>query len=370
MMEKTQDYYQILGITRDANLKTIKDAYRKLAKQYHPDVNQDPDAERQFKAINQAYEILSDPQSRAIYDQGGYGGLNNNFGQSGFWQQGGNWFDDVIKQFFTHGGEVNNRTHWQFKPTNGANRTMVLKIDFNQSVLGSTLNFKFKYESWCTACKGSGAKDQNSWQQCHHCQGQKVVVQRFASPFGLVEQEVGCNQCHGQGKIIKHKCNQCHGKTVEWFQKEASLQLPPGVERFSQFSFENYGHLGTNGGKNGDLVVVIEIANHPYYQRDDNNLILKMPVSVFDIWAAKTISVPTFYGDYQLKCNPDWDYHEVVKIKNYGIRKPNAKAGDLHLIIEPYLPKLAKKAQQVVQQLNFDDDKMQKWQKQVYKSLS
>lgn len=369
MMEKRQDYYQILGVARDANLDTIKKAYRKLAKQYHPDVNKAPDAEAQFKAINQAYEVLSDPQSRRIYDRGGH---NNHyeFDSSRFWQPGGNWFDNIIEQIFGHGGEVNNRGHWQFKPTNGANRTMMLKIDFKQSVLGATVNFKFKYESWCPACKGTGAKDQSSWQQCKHCQGQKVIVERFASPFGLVEQEIECNHCQGQGKTIKHKCNQCHGKTVEWFEKEASLKLAPGVERFSEFSFENYGHLGTNGGKNGALVVVIEIADHPYYHRDGNNLILKMPVSVFDLWAAKTISVPTFYGDYQLKCDPDWDYHQVVKIKNYGIRKPNAKAGDLHLIIEPYLPKLTKKAQQIVQQLNFDDDKMQKWQKQVHKSLS
>lgn len=365
-MTKANDYYQILGVARDATNEEIKSAYRKLAKQYHPDLNKAADAEAKFKAINEAYEVLSDPQKRKNYDQYGsangaqHNGFDNWFNgrgfefdrKSAFNHFEGSWFEKVFNPFSGFGSEHRSQPNVQVKTIN---------ISFLDSILGTTYDLKVDQVEICSECNGVGTLDNNDLVMCSQCQGRQVVIQSIATPFGILENEIICSHCKGRGKFIKNPCKKCKTQGEIVSQKHLSIKIPAGVKDQQQ--------LVVNLAK-GQILLNINVEKHHHYQRQGIDLYLDLPVNVFDIINCATIDVPTPYGHIKEQLKADLNHDDVIIIKHHGIRTQWRK-GHLYLKLKLYLPPLNPKNLTNLRQIgqNFSDPKgTKKWIEAVEKN--
>lgn len=364
-MTKANDYYQILGVARDATNEEIKSAYRKLAKQYHPDLNKAADAEAKFKAINEAYEVLSDPQKRKNYDQYGSADGHQNFGFDNWFSRGGfefdrksafnhfegGWFEKVFNQFSGF-SDHQSRPNVQVKTIN---------ISFLASVLGTTYDLKVDQVEICSECQGIGTLNKNDLVTCFQCQGRQVVIQSITTPFGILENEMLCSHCKGKGKFIKNPCKKCKAQGEIVTQKQLSIKIPAGVKDQQQ--------LIVNLAK-GQIVLTINVEKHRYYQRQGIDLYLDLPVNVFDIINCATIDVPTPYGHIKEQLRADLNDGDVIIIKHHGIHTQWRK-GHLYLKLKLYLPPLNVKDLSNLRQIgqNFSDPKgAKKWIEAVEKN--
>lgn len=333
-MAAKKDYYEILGVNKDASSEDIKKSYRKLAMKYHPDRNPDnPKAEEQFKEAKEAYEMLSDDQKRAAYDQYGHAGVDPSMGggAGGFSGAGfGDAFGDIFGDIFGGGARGQRSNVYR-----GADLRYNMEISLEEAAKGTETKIRIPVQASCETCKGSGAKPGKSPVTCTTCNGHGQV--RMQQGFFSVQQT--CPKCHGTGKIIKEddKCNTCHGAGRVKQNKTLSVKIPAGVDEGDRIRLSGEGEAGVNGGPTGDLYVVVHLKEHEIFQRDGGNLHCEMPISFSTAALGGEIEVPTLGGSAKMKIPAETQTGAVFRLRGKGI-KPlrSSDQGDLmvHVVVE------------------------------------
>ena len=299
-----RDYYDVLGVGKDASEADIKKAYRKLSKKYHPDINKAPDAEAKFKEVNEAYETLSDSQKRASYDQFGKAGMDgaggNPFG--GGYSQGGDYggfgdFGDIFSQFFGGGSRAANPN----APRQGEDLQYRMDLKFEEAIFGKETKITYSRNATCHTCDGSGAKPGTSPVTCPKCQGTGFVEVEQQSPLGRIRSRQACDRCGGKGKIIENPCETCHGTGKERQSHEIKVTVPAGVEDGQQMRLEGQGEAGEIGGPYGDLYIVFRVKPSDKYQRDGTEIYISIPITFPQATLGDEIKVDTVHGPVSLK---------------------------------------------------------------------
>lgn len=327
-----RDYYEVLGVGKDASPDDIKKAYRKLARQYHPDVNKAADAEEKFKEVKEAYDVLADDQKRARYDQFGHADPNQGFGGMGGQDFGG--FGDIFDMFFGGGARRNPNA-----PQRGNDLQYTLTIEFKEAVFGKKTEIHIPRTETCDTCHGSGAKPGTHPDTCSVCHGtgQQEVVQNTA--FGRIVNRRICSACQGQGKIIKDKCGTCHGTGKVKRQRTISLNIPAGVDDGAQLRVSGEGEAGTRGGPSGDLYVVIRVKPHDFFEREGDDIYCEVPLTFAQAALGDEIEIPTLTEKVKLRIPPGTQTDTYFRLKGKGVpRLRGYGQGDQHVKVVVVTP--------------------------------
>lgn len=329
-MADKQDYYETLGVSRNATEAEIKKAYRRLAMKYHPDRNtSDKNAEEKFKEVQEAYEVLSDERKRTAYDQFGHAGVDPNagmgagggFGHGGF----GDIFDSVFGDIFggTAGGRAGRGGPRVYR---GADLRYDLDLKLEEAVAGTSIKIRVPKLVSCQECHGSGAKKGSSPATCPTCGGQGQVRMQQ----GIFSLQQTCPQCRGNGKIIKDPCSVCHGQGRVRETKTISVKIPPGVDVGDRIRLTGEGEAGENGGPPGDLYVHVNVLEHPIFQRDGTNLYCDVPISFAVAVLGGELEIPTLEGRVKLRIPPETQSGKVFRLRGKGVRSVRTSSkGDL-----------------------------------------
>ena len=350
-----RDFYEVLGISKTASADEIKRAYRKKAKQYHPDICKEPDAEEKFKEVQEAYEVLSDDNKRAAYDRYGHAAFEQGAGGAGAGGFGGFGFEDVdlgdiFGSFFGGGGSRRQR---QNGPRRGDDHLMRLEIDFMDAINGIKKDIKVTYDAECSHCHGSGAKTPNDVQTCSHCNGTGTVSKQQQSPFGTFVTQTTCPHCNGTGKEIKVKCPDCHGKGYINKTVTVQLDIPAGINDGQQLRVAGKGGRGANGGPNGDLFVEIRVRNNTHFVREGRNIHMTIPISSIDATLGCEVDVPTVQGDVKVKIPAGTQSGTTLRLKGKGVKDLRGSGyGDQMVKVDVKIPtKLSSKEKSLYEQL-------------------
>tara|TARA_B100000700_G_scaffold331319_1_gene463131 strand:- start:1525 stop:2658 length:1134 start_codon:yes stop_codon:yes gene_type:complete len=335
------DYYNILGVSRDADGETLKRAYRNMARKYHPDINKEPGAEERFKEIGRAYEVLSDSDSRARYDQFGEAGLGGAAGMPDMGDMGG--FADLFETFFSGfgGGPSSSGRSQRRGPQQGEDLRYDLNIEFNQAVFGKEKEIKIPHLETCQNCKGSGAKAGTGPTSCSTCGGAGQVRRATRTPFGNFTQVAECPSCAGVGQVISDPCGTCNGKGVKQVRKKLLINIPAGVDTGTRLRVSGEGNAGPRGGPAGDLYVFLKVRNHPSLRRDGITIHSEINVSYLQAILGDKVEVDTVEGPAELEIPSGTQPNTVLMLENKGIPKlgnPVAR-GDQSIVIKVSLPK-------------------------------
>ena len=345
MAEQKREYYEVLGVDKNADDATIKKAYRQLAKKYHPDMNPgDKEAEVKFKEASEAYAVLSDPDKRRQYDQfghaafeGGAGGGAGGFG--GFDFNGadmGDIFGDIFGDLFggSRGRRANNG------PMQGANLRTQVRVTFEEAVFGCEKEIELTLKDECGSCHGTGAKPGTSPVTCPKCGGKGQVVYTQQSMFGMVQNVRPCPDCNGTGKIIKEKCPDCYGTGYIASKKKISVSIPAGIDNGQSIRLRGKGEPGVNGGPRGDLLVEVIVARHPIFQRQDMNIYSTAPISFATAALGGTVRIKTVDGEveYDVKAGTQTDTRVRLKGKGVPSLRNKSTRGDHYVTLVVQVP--------------------------------
>lgn len=314
-MAEKRDYYEVLGIDRNATNEDIKKAFRNLAFKYHPDRNHEPGAEEKFKEINEAQEVLSDPQKRAAYDRYGHAaGGNGGFTNQGFdgFNMGG--LGDIFEAFF--GGTA---TSTRQAPQRGADLLHRVTISLEEASFGTEKEFTINRTEHCSVCQGIGCKPGTQPQRCPECNGSGQVRRVHQSMFGRFANVTPCTRCRGEGKIITEPCTQCRGTGRERHQRNLSVKIPGGVDDGSRIRLSSEGEAGMRGGSNGDVYIDITVSEHKLFLREEDNLIYELPVNFVQASLGTELEVPTIDGTAKLKVPSGSQNGAVFRLKGKGV---------------------------------------------------
>lgn len=338
-MANKRDYYEVLGLQKGASDDEIKKAYRKMAKKYHPDVNKEPDAAEKFKEVNEAYEVLSDAQKRATYDQFGHAGMDGAFGGAGGFSGGdfsGFGFDDILNSFF--GGGMGGGSRRQSSgPRKGNDRFMQMRIDFMDAIFGKTEEISIDVDEQCSECLGSGARSKDDIKICPRCNGTGQVQQQQRTAFGVYMSTIACPECGGTGKKILNRCTKCNGKGYEHKRVKLEIKIPAGIQSGQQIRVANKGERGVNGGPNGDLYIEVLVNRHSSFVRDGNDIRISVPISAIDATLGCTVDVPTVYGDVELTIPAGTQHGTQFRMRGKGVKTSRA-TGDQYVEIKIEIP--------------------------------
>ncbi len=309
-----RDYYDVLGISRDADETEIKAAFRKLAFQYHPDRNSDGNATEKFKEINEAYEVLSNPEKRAGYDHFGHAGAQDNWGSgfSGFGDFGN--IGDIFESFF--GGATGAARQTSRK---GADLHYELTISFEEAAFGAEKELEFQRTDKCSKCNGTGSEPGHAPVTCSACGGKGQVKQVQQNLFGRFINVVPCKKCHGRGTVISHPCPQCRGSGKERQLHHIKVNIPGGVENGSRIRLNGKGEIGEMGGGFGDLYITISVKEHEYFSRSGEDIIYRLPINFAQAALGDEIEVPTLEGKTMLKIPAGTQTGKIFRMKGKGI---------------------------------------------------
>jgi molecular chaperone DnaJ len=351
MADEKRDYYEVLGVDKSASDDAIKKAYRKLAKQYHPDLHPgDTECEAKFKEVNEAYEVLSDSDKRQKYDQFGFAGVDPNYaaqnGGYGSYGGGGFGFDmgDILNSFFgggfgggSYGGSTAQRRN---APQKGDNIGAQLDISFEEAAFGCEKEVTVGRIESCPTCGGSGCAEGTSADTCPDCKGNGSVTTVRQTPFGSMRQSSVCTRCGGTGKIIKNPCSTCKGKGKVRKNKKITVKVPAGVDDGQTVRIRNEGHAGVNGGGNGDLLVDISVRDHAIFERDGANVLCEMPISFTQAALGAEIEVPTLDGKVRYTIPEGTQTGTTFRLKGKGIPYVGYKTrGDQYVTVVVETPK-------------------------------
>ncbi|WP_025729465.1 molecular chaperone DnaJ [Atopobacter phocae] len=343
-----RDYYEVLGVAKDASSQEIKRAYRKLSKTYHPDINKADDAAEKFKEISEAYEVLSDDQKRAAYDQYGHAATDPNFrggggfggfeGFDGFNGGFGGGFEDIFSTFFGGGGGGSRRN--PNAPTRGRDMQYVINLSFDEAIFGKKETIRYEREETCHTCHGSGAKPGTSPKTCHKCHGTGAVSVEQQTPFGRIATQRVCDVCHGTGQEIVDKCTTCHGSGHETKEHKVEVTIPAGVETGTQMRLSNQGEAGTNGGPYGDLYVVFKVADSDLFEREGSEILFTLPINFVQAALGDEVEVPTVHGKVKMKIPAGIQSGTKLRLKGKGAPRVNSSyVGDQHVTVKVMTPK-------------------------------
>jgi molecular chaperone DnaJ len=307
-MTAKRDYYEILGIGRDANDDRIRKAYRTLARQLHPDVNKRPDAEERFKEVNEAYEVLSDREKRAAYDRFGHAGVEGNLGGfSGFAD-----FGDIFESFF--GGASAQRG-----PRPGEDLRASLTLSFEEAVFGAEKEIDVEGLARCSVCSGTGAEPGSEPVRCPECGGSGQVRRVRSSLFSSFINVTPCPRCHGRGEIVRDPCHECQGQQRVRVRKRLKVNIPPGVDDGTRIRLAGEGNAGQDGGSLGHLYVFLSVKPHRYFKRKNSDILLNITINVAQAALGDEIAVPTLNGDAKLKIPAGTQTGKAFTLKGQGV---------------------------------------------------
>ena len=342
MAEQKRDYYEVLGVEKNADDAAIKKAYRALAKKYHPDMNPgDQEAEKKFKEASEAYAVLSDPEKRKQYDQFGHAAFEGGAGGAGGFDFSGMDFGDIFGDIFGDffGGGTSRRGP-DNGPRRGANLRARVRITFEEAVFGCEKQIEITLKDECTTCGGSGAKPGTSKDTCPKCGGKGKVMYTQQSLFGMVQNVHTCPECGGTGQIIKEKCKDCHGTGYIAKRKKISVMIPAGIDNGQSVRIRDKGEPGINGGPRGDLLVEVMISGHPIFQRQDTNLYSTAPISFAQAALGGEVRISTIDGDVLYDVKPGTQTDTRIRLKGKGVpslRNKNVR-GDHYVTLVVQVP--------------------------------
>ncbi|GAA5344535.1 molecular chaperone DnaJ [Planifilum fimeticola] len=346
-----RDYYEVLGVSQTASAEEIRKAYRRLARKYHPDVNKEPDAEEKFKEVKEAYEVLSDPQKRSNYDRFGHAdpgaaaGSGGGFG--GFGGAGADFsFGDIFDMFFG-GGRRNPHA-----PRQGADLEFHMEVEFKDAVFGKETDIFVPRTETCSTCGGSGAKPGTQPERCPLCRGtgQAETVQN--TPFGRIVNRRICQQCGGQGRIIREKCSTCGGSGKQKHRKKIHIKIPPGIHDGAQLRVSGEGEPGINGGPPGDLYIHIRVKPHELFRRDGDDIVCVLPITFVQAALGDEVVVPTLDGRAKLKIPAGTQTGTEFRLRGKGVpRLRGYGQGDQRVKVRVVTPtRLTEKQKEVLRE--------------------
>ena len=332
------EYYDRLGVSKDASQDEIKRAYRKMSKKYHPDINKEPGAEEKYKEVQEAYETLSDDQKRAAYDQYGPDGANGFGGQGGFGGFDGGagfgGFEDIFSSFFGGGATRNPNA-----PRQGDDLQYRVNLSFEEAIFGAEKEVHYNREATCKTCSGSGAKPGTSPVTCGRCHGQGVINVDTQTPLGMMRRQVTCDVCHGTGQEIKEPCQTCHGTGHEKQSHKVSVKIPAGVETGQQIRLAGQGEAGFNGGPYGDLFVIINVNPSDKFTRDGSTIYYTLNISFVQAALGDTVEVPTVHGNVEMTIPAGTQTGKTFRLKGKGApRLRGGSQGDQHVTVKIVTP--------------------------------
>lgn len=359
-MADKKDYYDVLGVSKNATDAEIKSAFRKLAKKYHPDLNKDnPNAEEKFKEAQEAYEVLSDENKRKMYDQYGHAGVNNGPGGAGYGGFNGfsgadfsdfdfgDIFDNIFGGGFSSfgGGSKKNRS------IRGSDLLMKIEVTFEEAVFGCEKDIELDVVEDCPGCDGHGGHDP---VDCSRCHGSGTVTTEQHTILGSFVSKTVCPECNGEGRIYKNKCSNCHGRGKVKNHKTITVNVPSGIDSGDRLRIAGKGNPGTNGGENGDLYLEFMVRNHEFFVRDGDDIYLEVPITITEAILGTKKVIPTLDGNIKLTIQPGSNSGDKERIKGKGIDNKNTRnKGNMYVILKVITPrKLTKDQKKLIEKLN------------------
>jgi molecular chaperone DnaJ len=344
MATTERDLYQVLGVERGASEAEIKRAFRKLAQQWHPDVNKDPEAEARFKEASEAYQILSDPERRQRYDTFGRAGVDGGAGGPGAGFEGFGGFSDIFDAFF--GGAAGGGSARRGRPQPGADLRYDLRITFEEAVKGTEKEIEFRVLGRCETCSGTGAKPGTEATTCPQCDGRGEVRSVRQTMLGQMVNVSACPRCHGEGKIVETPCETCKGDGRTERKRSLRVTIPAGIDEGHQIRLTNEGEVGARGGPAGSLYVAVHVSPHPTLKRDGTELYYEARVSIAQAALGTRLTVPTVDGDEEVEIKPGTQPDTEIRLRGKGVPhlRRSGSRGDLHVLVDVVVPtKLSKK---------------------------
>lgn len=364
-MASKRDYYEVLGVAKTASKDEIKAAYRKLALKYHPDRNKEPDAATKFMEVQEAFDVLKDDQKRKTYDQFGHAAFDQNgFGANGqnpfgggFGGFGGFDFGDLGDLFRNMTGQGSSRR--STGPRRGKDYSYAIKISFMDAINGKAYKIPdYQYDKECPHCHGTGAENPSDIQTCPHCNGRGTVVTQQRTIFGMMQQETECPHCNGRGKVVKNKCSKCGGAGTIKTKEDLTINIYPGINTGEQIKIAGKGGKGVNGGQNGDLYIEINVQKDPNFERNGDDISIKVPIDFIEATLGTTIEVPTVYGNTcELKIPAGIQPGTILKMRDRGVKNERTgRVGSQFVHLDIRTPQnLSKKQKELLNEFKKDD---------------
>lgn len=334
-----RDYYEILGVSKDASESEIKSAFRKLAKKYHPDVSKEPDAAEKFKEAQEAYAVLSDAEKRRQYDQFGHAAFEQGGpGGAGGFDFSGFDFSDIFGDLFGggFGFDFGGGRGTSNRPRKGRDSLLQVDLTFEEAVFGCKKDITLNVTEDCYECHGAGGFGEKT---CSHCHGSGQVTSEQRTMFGVFMNKTACSVCGGKGKTYDRTCQKCHGSGKVKTKKTLEVKVPAGVDTGHQLRLAGKGEAGINGGPSGDVYLEFHVAEHPIYIRDENDIYLKVPVSITEAVLGCKKEIPTLYGPVTLTIPAGTNTNDKHRLKGKGIADPNSgRKGDMYVLMNVIVP--------------------------------
>ena len=354
MAQEKRDYYEVLGVSKTATEAEIKKAYRKLAMKYHPDYNPgDKEAEEKFKEINEAHEVLSDPEKRQRYDQYGFAGVDPNYGagQGGGFGGGfggvdlGDIFGDIFGGGFGGFGGGSARSNPN-APRKGQDIRVRITLSFDEAVHGCKKNITITRQQQCTECNGTGAAPGTSPETCPDCGGRGYTIRQQRTPFGVMQSQQPCPRCGGKGKLVKSPWQSCHGSGKVATKKTLEVNIPMGIDDDQSFALRGMGDAGANGGPAGDVIVMVTVRPDDLFQRDGYDVWVTVPITFSQAVLGDNVTVPTIDGKVEYTVPEGTQSGTTFRLRGKGIQYLNGRGrGDMYVKCEVEIPKKLNKTQ-------------------------
>lgn len=345
-----RDYYEVLGVSKDASEAEIKSAFRKLAKKYHPDVNKEPDAADKFKEAQEAYAVLSDDSKRHQYDQYGHAAFDGMNGGAGFDFSNFDFsdiFGDIFGGGFGFGGSQGRNSN---RARKGSDNIMRVNLTFDEAVFGCKKTINVSYYDNCSECNGKGGLGEET---CSNCHGTGVITSEQRTIFGSFMSRTTCPKCHGAGVSYKTTCTKCHGDGKILKKTDVEVKIPAGVDTGNQLRIAGKGDKGINGGPNGDLYLEFYVKDHPLFIRDDSDIYLELPISITDAVLGAKVDVPTLYGNVKLTIPAGSQTNDKHRLKGKGIEDLHSHTkGNMYVVLKVFIPdKLSRDQKKLFEEL-------------------
>ena len=340
-MAEKRDYYEVLGVSKNATEAELKKAYRTLAKKYHPDMNpNDKEAEQKFKEVNEAYGVLSDPDKKSKYDQFGHAAFDQTGGGYGGGFGGGFDFSDIFSSFFGGSTGFGGGASSTNRAVPGDDVFTKIEISFEEAAFGCKKDISFNHIEKCPECNATGAEKGTKPETCESCRGTGQVTVRQNTAFGAFQSTRPCQNCRGTGKIIKTPCKNCNGRAYIKVKKKLSVNIPAGIDHGMRIALRNEGDAGRNGGPTGDLILEVRVRRHSVFEREGNNLYCEIPISFTEAALGAEIDVPTLEGNKKYTISEGTQTGTAFKMGGCGIADINTKRkGDLIFTVNVEVPR-------------------------------